>query len=268
MQPEAPPTPRPALPDPPKDRSPTVPERLAALLHLVRVLLGHGRRLTETISAKAASPSFAPMAAVLGTHGTLSILTRVQRGILRLIALENYLLARAKKGRDAAVLSPRERERAPARPTAEPPAEEPARPRRLPFDPDSLHIPTLKELEAEVRRRPIGRTIAYICMDLAVVPGFCTDEFWSEIRDTLRYYGGSMTAIYTVRAQREQTYKRERDQHPETWVWDWWDLRRPRGQQVLGYLIGRAHRPTRSRPVVKRPSVNPGAPARATPQTS
>ena len=109
------------------------------------------------LTEKHAARGTHPLAAVFGTHGTLSILTRVQRGTLRLIALENYLLARAKKGRDAAVLSPRERERAPARPTAEPPAEEPARPRRLPFDPDSLHIPTLKELEAEVRRRPIGR---------------------------------------------------------------------------------------------------------------
>ena len=173
---------------------------------------------------------------MFGTHGTLSILTRVQRGTLRLIALENYLLARAQKGREVAVVPPRER--APPRQTDEPPAEEPACPRRGLFDSEFLHIPTLEVLEKEVRRRPIGRTIAYICMDLAVVPGFCTDEFWSEIRDTLRDYGGSMTALYTVRAQREQSYKRERDQHPDTWVWDWWDLRRPRGQQVLGYLIG------------------------------
>ena len=75
-------------------------------------------------------------------------------------------------------------------------------------------------------------------MDLAVVPGSCTSEFWSEIVDTLRDYGGSLTAIYVVRAQREQTCKRERETHPDTWGWDWWDLGRPRGQQVLGYLIG------------------------------
>ncbi len=52
MHPEAPTT-RPALPeDPPKDRTgPSVPERLAAILNLVRILLGHGRRLTETVTA-------------------------------------------------------------------------------------------------------------------------------------------------------------------------------------------------------------------------
>ena len=241
MQPEAP-TPRPTQPDPPRDRPKTMPENLAALLLIVRVLLGHGRRLTETVTAKASLPSFATLAAALGTHGTLTILTRVQRGILRLIALENYLCARAQKGREVAFVPPRERqrERAPARPTDEPPAEAPARPRRRPFDPDSLHIPTLKELEAEVRRQPIGRTIAYICMDLAVLPSFCTGEFWNTIFDVIRWFGGSFTKLYAVRAKREQTYKRERDRYPDTWVWDWRDRRQQRVREVLGCLIGDA----------------------------
>ena len=238
MHPEAPTIPRPAQPDPPKDRtSQTMPERLTALLHLVRILLGHGRRLAETTAAQAALPSFATMAAVVGTHDLPSMLARVQRGILRLMALENYLLARAQKGRDIAELPPRDR--APARPTDEPPPDTaPARPRRRPFDPDSLHIPTLKELEAEVRRRPIGRTIAYICMDLAVIPGFCTGELWNDLLQTLQSYGGSFTVLHAVRVRREHTYRRERDQRPDTWVWDWRDLRRPTVGQVLGYLIG------------------------------
>ncbi len=37
---------------------------------------------------------------------------------------------------------------------------------------------------------------------------------------------------------REKTYKRERDQHPDTCMWDWRDLSKPRVRQVLGYLIG------------------------------
>ncbi len=237
MHPEAPTIPRPAQPDPPKDRtSQTMPERLTALLHLVRILLGHGRRLAETTAAQAALPSFATMAAVVGTHDLPSMLARVQRGILRLMALENYLLARAQKGRDIAVMAPRGR--TPASPTDEPPAEAPARPRRRPSDPDTLRIPTFQELEAEVRRRPIGRTIAYICMDLAVIPGFCTGEVWNEIFQTLRSYGGSLTALLAVRTRREHTYRREREQRPDTWVWDWRDLRRPTVRQVLGYLIG------------------------------
>jgi hypothetical protein len=213
-----------------------MPERLAALLHVVRILLSHGRRLAETTTSQAASPSFSTVAAVLGTYNLPVILARVQRGILRLIALDNYLLARLEKGRDIAVLQPRDR--TPISPPEEPRPVQTPKPRRQTFDPNSLKIPTLEELEAEVRRRPIGRTIAYICMDLAVIPGFCTGEFWNIIFDTLRDYGGSLTTLYAVRARREKTFKPERDRRPETWDWDWRDLRPPTVRQVLGCLIG------------------------------
>ena len=152
------------------------------------------------------------------------------------MVLENYLIARAQKGREIADV-PRH-ERAPARKKAEPSAEASVRHRRRPFDPDSLHIPNLKELEAEVRSRPIGRTIAYICMDLAVIPGFCTGEFWNEIFETLRWYGGSFTTLCAVRTKREKSYRRERERYPDTWVWDWRDHRPPTVRRVLGYLIG------------------------------
>jgi len=222
-----------------------MPERLVALLNVVRVLLGHGRRLVETATAGATSPPFATVAAVLGTYDLAVILARVKRGLLRLIALERYLLARAEKGRDIALVTPRER--TPASPPEEPqPARTPVL-RRRPFDPDALHIPTLQELEAEVRRRPLGRTIAYICMDLAVIPGFCTGDFWNDIFHTLQDYGGSLTTLYAVRGRREKAFRHERDRRPETWDWDWRDLRPPTVRQVLGCLIGEA--PTRDSPV-------------------
>ena len=238
MQPEAPNTPRPTLPsDPLKDRlGRALPENLVALIYIVRVLLSHARRLTETVRAKTNLPSFALVACAAGTHDTLSILTRIQRGILRLIALEKYLLERAHKGRDVPFVEPRQR--APARKTEEPSAEAPARPRRRPFDPHALHLPTMQELDAEVRLRPIGRTIAYICMDLALIPAFCTGEFWNAIFDIMRWYGGSFTTYFALRARRKKTYQRDRDKYPDTWVWDWRDTEKPRVRQVLGYLIG------------------------------
>ena len=251
-------TSRPVPPDPAQDRSgctapaatipaPTIPERLAALLHVVCVLLGHGRRLAENVPDRAAGVEFATLAAVCGTYNLPSILVRLQRGILRAMALERYLLARAERGREIAFVE--SRERTPAKPPAEPPEGAPvgapdgtaqqARPSgRRPFDPDDLRIPTLEELDAEVRRRPLGRTIAMICMDLAVVPGFCTGTFWNQVFDTLQGYGGSLTFMYKVRERHETSFQKERDQHPESWDWDWKDLARIR--QVLGCLIGEA----------------------------
>ena len=262
MEHTAPTTSQPAPPDPTQDRAgqtvpaPTIPERLAALLHVVRVLLGHGRRLVETVPERVANVEFATLAAACGTYTLPTILVRLQRGILRAMALERYLLARAEKGREIAFVEPREPtpakppaeppEGAPAELTAEPPAEpqegpqDAPGPKRRPFDPDDLRIPTAKELDAEVRRRPLGRTIAAICMDLAVVPGFCTGEFWNQIFDTLQAYGGSLTTLYKMREHRETSFQKERDQHPDSWGWDWKDRARETVRQVLGCLIGEA----------------------------
>jgi hypothetical protein len=266
MEHTAPTTSRPASPDPAQDRSgctvpaATIPERLAALLHVVRVLLGHGRRLAKTTPDHAASGKFAILAAVCGTYSLPSILARVQRGILRAMALERYLLARAQKGRDIAVVE--WRERTPAKPPVTPPAELPEgqpegrtegrtegrpegpqqtpKPGRRPFDPDDFHIPTLKELDAEVRRRPLGRTVALICMDLAVVPGFCTGMFWNQMFDTLQAYGGSLAVLYKVRDHRETSFQKEPDQRPDSWGLDWKHQGPETIRQTLGCLIGEA----------------------------
>jgi len=130
-------------------------------------------------------------------------------------------------------------------------------PKRRPFDPDDLRIPTLEELDAEVRRRPIGRTIAWICMDLAVIPGFCTGDFWNQVLDTLQGFGGSLPVLYKVRQHRAAFFQKERDQHPETRGSDWQDLARETVRKVLGCLIGEA-------PTLDTPGVEPPGPRLAT----
>ena len=108
--------------------------------------------------------------------------------------LQRFLLARAAQNRDI------ESEQPPA--PAEPADIEaldlklptPAQPRPKakktdPFDPLHFAFPTLKELESQVRRRAIGRTIAEICLDLGVT--VCDGETWDDIlqaleRDRLR----------------------------------------------------------------------------------
>ena len=72
------------------------------------------------------------------------------------------------------------------------------------------HPRAAPDIAAEVRRRPVGRTIAYICMDLGIAPGLCEGAFWNQVEKTLRRYGGSLNRLYQVRARREDIFQRER----------------------------------------------------------
>ncbi len=96
----------------------------------------------------------------------------------------------------------------------------------------------MQELEAEVRRTPIGRTMVRICLDLGVVPAFCTGEMGNVLLHVFEYYGGSLSKLFAIRRKREIAFQKERDKRPDTWEWNWRDLRKDRMRQVLGYLIG------------------------------
>ncbi len=105
-------------------------------------------------------------------------------------------------------------------------------------DPRAFRIPTPEELAAEVRRRPVGRTIAYICMDLGLAPGLCEGEFWTRVDKILRHYGGSLSRLYKVRERREASFLRERDRDPDTWHINWRDLRPSTVRIALGCRFG------------------------------
>ena len=98
-------------------------------------------------------------------------------------------------------------------------------------------MPTLEELEAQVRRRPLGRTLVDICLDLAVVPGFCTGPFWNELFDSIRLHGGSVATLMQEKARREEAFCKEQDRKPGS-NWDWQGLRRDALRRVLGFFIG------------------------------
>jgi hypothetical protein len=232
------------------DEPAPIPERTAALLRVVRVLLGYGRHLADTLRERAAAPGFAAIAACFGTANLSPILAHLHRGILRAAALERVLLARAATGRDLAFPKPRVRTAdkppAPTDPTTyrqavapapRPGAPPPARTLPGPDHPANFHTPTLEELEAQVRRRPIGRTIVDICLDLGVVPGLCTSAFWNEMFDFVRCYGGSIAALVLERWRREQAFSQEQDRHPtpgRTVV----NLGREAIRQALGFFVG------------------------------
>ena len=81
-------------------------------------------------------------------------------------------------------------------------------------------MPTLKELEAQARRRPPGRTLVDICLDLAVVPGFCAGPFWNELFDGIRLHGGSLATLMEEKTRRQEAFAKEQDRKPGS-NWDW-----------------------------------------------
>ncbi len=270
-------SPCPASPDDPQPDRPgetvitrTMPARIAALLHTVRIMLGFGRHLEATAKQRSASSDFNAIAACFGTGRLFAIMAHLQRGILRATALENVLLARAARGRDIGVGVPRRHviteltmpADPPVEPPVDPPAEQPAAPpveqpaasaeppteapvaRKNPrpslpigWDDPELFMPTLKELEAQVRRRPLGRTLVDICLDLAVVPGFCASPFLNELLDGIRLRGGSIGVLMVSKMHREQAFCKEQDRKVGS-NWDWQTLTQDAVRRMLGGLIG------------------------------
>jgi hypothetical protein len=225
-----------------------MPARIAALLHTVRVLLGFGRHLARTAERRSASPSFNAIAVGFGTSRLATIVAHLQRGILRAMALERVLLARAASGRDLTFVEPRLRSpkppAAPPDPSAtEQPADSPiarkaARPSgRCGWNDPELYMPTLEELEAQVRRRPLGRTLVDISLDLAVMPGFCTGPFWNELFHGVISHGGSLATLLREKFNRQEAFCKEQDRKPGS-NWDWQEMGREAHRRVLGFFIG------------------------------
>ncbi len=225
-----------------------MPEDIAVVLRAVGILLGYGRHLLGTVRQRSTTPTFPALAACFGTANLATILAHLNRGILRATALQNMLFARAETGRDIEIVTRRgrtedETQSTPTVPQPEQPADQTvprkaARPSLPPGrnDPE-LFMPTLEDLERQVRRRAVGRTIAEICGDLAVVPGFCTPAFWNALFELMHYFGGDVAKVMRDKTQREQAFIKEQDKTLDS-TWDWLRLKRDELRQVLGFFIG------------------------------
>ena len=188
-------------PDP--DRASTaMPENIARLLAVLRILLEFGRHLAATIELRATRDGFWLFRAMFGTAQLPVIHAYLYRGILRATALESLLLQRAAAGRDLAAAPPATS----GTPANADPCDEPfnAQIARLhaerarhdaPVDPDNLA--TSLQIEAEVRDRSISRTIDDIRRDFGVVAIICTTQFWADITDATSRYGAS-AAVWPV----------------------------------------------------------------------
>jgi hypothetical protein len=253
MERDVPETPGPASPlDPSQDqtgKTTPVPEYIAALLYAVGILLGYGRHLLDTIQHRAAAPTFPTIAACFGTANLATILAHLNRGILRAIALERVLLARAATGRDIKMVIRRTRADEPPPAAADAQPEQPTGPSTKPkaaprpslppgHDDPELFMPTLEELERQIRRRSFGRTFGEICLDLAVVPGLCTPAFWNGLFEIMHYFGGDgVVTVMREKTRREQAFIQEQDKKLDS-SWDWLQLKRHEIRQVLGFFIG------------------------------
>src|SRR5579872_3790466 len=218
MEHTAPAAPDDASPDPQQDHPAiTLSTNVDLLLHAARILLTYGRHLIETIGRRSTTPSFNAIAANFGTANLSTILAHLKRGILRAAALERVLLARAATGRDIDFVERHTRAPA-AEPAAadaqpEPSAPTPTTRRHAPrpsrpagWDDPELFMPTLEDLERQVRRRPIGRTMLKICLDLAVVPGFCHTQFWNELFELITYFGSNVNQLMQEKARRREAF--------------------------------------------------------------
>jgi hypothetical protein len=164
-----------------------IPGRIGAVLKVLAALIAHVRHFAATATTRAAAPEFATAAAVFGTDHLPTIMQRMQRGLLRALALRDYLLARAARGHNLrfawpprVALQPHHRPQAAPAPRPRPAPRPPFRPDPAVLgldDPGASRMPTPEEFAAGVRRRPVGRTIAYILMDTGVVPGLCDGDF-------------------------------------------------------------------------------------------
>jgi hypothetical protein len=221
-------------------------ERIAFVLHVARGLIAYARHFTA--AERVAIPEIAMAAAIFGTCDLAPILFRMRRGILRALALERYLLDLAARGRtlrfhrpDYLVLLPHHH------PPAQPPGPKRAAPASLrrkdpsllgPDDPRAYCMPTEAELDARVRRSPVGRTITYICPGLGVLPNLFESSMWGGRYAILRGYRGNLHRLYELHDKRQVTFQRERDRMPDTWHIEWRVGSKEIMRKVLGCLIG------------------------------
>ncbi len=178
-------------PDP--DRA--VPPRIGQVLGLLRTLVTYGRNLADTLRQHSAAPHLLPcfafVARTFATTDLALILARITRGLLRAAALEDRLRQRAARGQD---LQQPARSRPPS--ARKPRAATPAKRQHDPAgDPCLASPPTLEQIAAEDRRRPIGAVLVDICLDLGIAPGQMDRATWDELSGAVIEYGGSLVTL-------------------------------------------------------------------------
>jgi hypothetical protein len=176
-------------PDP--DRA--MPPCVGKVLGLVRTLIAYGQNLADMLRQHSAAPHLLPFLPFIvinfGTTDLAPILTRITRGLLRAgcARREAQQARRPRPGPDAH-----------AHPSAprQPPRRQPAAlPHDPAGDPSLASPPTIEQIIAKDRRRPVGAVLVDICRDLRIAPGRMDRATWDELRLAITLYGGNLVTL-------------------------------------------------------------------------
>jgi hypothetical protein len=97
-------------------------------------------------------------------------------------------------------------------------------------------MPTMAQIEDQVRRTPVGRTIAAICLDLAISPSLCTGPFWNRLFQAMMFFNGNLTAVVTEFGRRDERFEAEEGKRKNL---PWPERTREGIRQALGgFFIG------------------------------
>jgi hypothetical protein len=214
-----------AAPPPPPD-----PDRAGArafgagrFAGLLRQVFNCGKELLVAVRLRAHRPEFSFFAKPFGTTYLPHILRRINAAMQRAILLEQQALQhaglmplppvrhRAPSDRATSHGAPshdapspgkppaarrdaeqRDAARQDDAPSAPPRSQRTVRPARPSGDPHYAGWPSIKQLAAELRRRPIAAVLVGICRDLGITPHH---PLWQEMSEAITAYGGSVEAL-------------------------------------------------------------------------
>ena len=220
-------------PDPQQDRagSPLLPGITECML-IAQTLTAYGRHLSNLILKPTIWRGFTTIARFFGTVDFLEILPRIQRGMMRAMALEAMLLQRAQRGRDLVLGKPPAPKDTPRAQATHSPTQAKTVQPPLTF----ANMPTMAQIEDQVRRTPVGRTIAAICLDLAISPSLCTGPFWNRLFQAMMFFNGNLTAVVTELGRRDERFEAEEGKRKNL---PWPERTREGIRQALGgFFIG------------------------------
>jgi hypothetical protein len=153
------------------------------LLGLVRKLIDFGKQLAATFQQRAASTTPADdLTRPFGTPNIPAILASIARGLQRAALLEvrvTALLTREQAAPSARTAPSPRQPRLTAQALSAP-------------EPRPARVPTAGDIEAEVRRRPIGAVLADICRDLGIVP---SNPLWWDLVRAINQYDGNLAKL-------------------------------------------------------------------------